>query len=266
MSVSFLSDPIELEAGEKRILSLSLDDPSILWEGERVSFSYDVKIGEFYAERKLEKACVQPRWMARKIPLEGGGTPNLHLLSGGQISRGEKHWGGLTDLSALGTLTVTDGTSLTLSLAVTDDNVLFSGGKFPFDNDGIQIYFDRRPAANRLAGDTSFGIYGLLVRPGVFDETSSVTALNADVVKPEEISVSVHRTNDGYAILMDIPFTSLGGAPQPGTVWGFDLIVNDRDRGVRRDMQMIWSGALPGERTYLREDHHNPDRFGIIRF
>ncbi len=266
VSVSFLSDPIELEAGEKRILSLPLDDPSILWEGERVSFSYDVKIGEFYAERKLEKACVQPRWMARKIPLEGGGTPNLHLLSGGQISRGEKHWGGLTDLSALGTLTVTDGTSLTLSLAVTDDNVLFSGGKFPFDNDGIQIYFDRRPSANRLAGDTSFGIYGLLVRPGVFDEASSVTALSADVSKPEEISVSVHRTDDGYAILMDIPFTSLGGAPQHGTVWGFDLIVNDRDRGVRRDMQMIWSGALPGERTYLREDHHNPDRFGIIRF
>ena len=117
-----------------------------------------------------------------------------------------------------------------------------------------------------MAGDTSFGVYGLLVRPGVFDEAASVAPLTRDVTKSEEISVSVRRTPEGYAVLLDIPFTSLGGAPQPGAVWGFDLIVNDRDRGVRRDMQMIWSGALPGERTYRREDHHNPDRFGVIRF
>lgn len=265
--VSFQPEALLLSPGEARTLSLPLDDPSILWEEERVSFSYDLEAGALHTEHKLEKACAIPRWLARQFPLDScGGQPNLHLLSAGQISRGEKHWGGPQDLSALGLLTVSDGTSLTLSLAVTDDQVLFSGGKFPFDNDGIQLYFDRRPLSHRMAGDTSFGVYGLLVRPGVFDEVASVVPLTKDVAKPEEISVSVRRTQEGYAILLDIPFTSLGGAPQPGAVWGFDLIINDRDRGVRRDMQMIWSGALPGERTYLREDHHNPDRFGIIRF
>ena len=42
--------------------------------------------------------------------------------------------------------------------------------------------------------------------------------------------------------------------------------MNDRDSGVRRDLQLIWSGAYPGERLYLREDHHDPERFGLIRF
>lgn len=265
--LSFLGKSVELSGGEERVFGLSLNDPSVSTEKDKLLFDYTVKAGTMIRENRMTRSALSPEWLPRLIPLDSAPwNPNLIFDSISQISRGEKRWGGKEDLSAEGMMTVSGGTSLTLNLHITDDHVLFSGGKFPFDNDGIQIYFDRRTEDYRKVDYATEGVYGLLVRPGVFDETSTVAPITKWVKKPEEISVSVYTTQNGYNILMDIPFTSLGGIPGKGEVWGFDLVLNDRDRGVRRDMQMIWSGALPNERTYLREDHHDPMRFGLIRF
>ena len=137
--------------------------------------------------------------------------------------------------------------------------VQFSGGKFPYDNDSVQLCFSRPD------GDGTNAVSRVMLMGSVSDEACVVRPVE-NIRHPEEISLSIQKTEDGYELLADIPFHCLGGAPEQGEVWGFDLLVNDRDSGVRRDLQLIWSGALPGERLYLREDHHDASRFGMIRF
>ena len=210
--------------------------------------------------RRWEKAIVCPEWLPRRIPLDSAPfQPNLMLEGEKKVARNERRWGGEADLSARGMLTVTGGSSLTLRLKVRDDRVLFSGGKFPYDNDTVQLCFSR-PAAN---GERQ--VSRVMFSGSVADEAAVVRPVE-NLQNPEEISLSVWETEGGYALLADIPFHCLGGAPEKGETWGFDLLVNDRDSGVRRDLQLIWSGAYPGERLYLREDHHDPERFGLIRF
>ena len=80
----------------------------------------------------------------------------------------------------------------------------------------------------------------------------------------DDIAVSTCLIEGGYEMLMHIPWNSIGGKPEQGDIWGFDIIINDRDSGVRRDLQMVWSGCYEGERTYLMEQYHDPKRFGML--
>ncbi|MFO7636704.1 MAG: sugar-binding protein, partial [Clostridia bacterium] len=192
------------------------------------------------------------------------GEPLFLLQDKSQVRRAEKHWEGPHDLSAAA-WACHDGERFLLKVCVTDDHVYFGGGKFYFDNDSIQVYFDNRGELHRKAGSMQ-GTYGLMVLPGAYDNCARVQSIGEKIHGLEKIGVSVVETEEGYEVFLDIPWECVGGAPAAGERRGFDIIVNDRDRGVRRDLQMVWSGCQEDERIYLREDHHNPDRFGVVVF
>jgi hypothetical protein len=66
------------------------------------------------------------------------------------------------------------------------------------------------------------------------------------------------RTGAGYVVECVLP---AGAVAPPGTPFALDLLVNDvAQRRERRRGQLVLGGALPGERTYLRGDRHDPAR------
>ncbi len=267
ITLSFIDEPVTLKSSEHRIFSLGLNDSGVIAADGFMTLRYTLQAGSLTLDRSYTKKCLILSHEERLFPLDSKPlVPNIVLDSPDLVSRGEKRWSGKDDLSAVGSLYVSGETSLTLRLEVLDDTVCFSGGKFPYDNDSVMVYFDRRSPQYKHLGYATDGVYGLLLKPGMFGEAAMVSPLTSCVKKPEEVSLSIYETEKGYNLLADIPFSSLGGAPKKGEVWGFDLVLNDRDSGVRRDLQMIWSGALPDERIYLREGSHSPRRFGIICF
>ncbi len=239
-----------------------LDEEAVQVSGQWAELEYTAVLtqsGKVF-RRKWKKALLEPEWKERAVPLNGPDfAPDFRMEDASFTARNEHRWQGEADLSAQGMLFVSGGTSLTLRLRVRDDCVQFSGGKFPYDNDSVQLCFSRPD------GDGTNAVSRVMLMGSVSDEACVVRPVE-NIRHPEEISLSIQKTEDGYELLADIPFHCLGGAPEQGEVWGFDLLVNDRDSGVRRDLQLIWSGALPGERLYLREDHHDASRFGMIRF
>jgi len=189
--------------------------------------------------------------------------PNIILNKKTQVRRAEKHWQGCNDLSAEAMICRND-TGIILKVKVRDDNVLFSGGKYYYDNDSIQIYFDRRKDRYRGIAKATPGLYGFTVIPGTYDNSSTIKAVWTETENIDDIAVSTCLIEGGYEMLMHIPWNSIGGKPEQGDIWGFDIIINDRDSGVRRDLQMVWSGCYEGERTYLMEQYHDPKRFGML--
>jgi len=212
----------------------------------------------------LQKPTVTIKTVKDTKPLDSfEWEPNIILNKKEQVRRAEKHWQGCDDLSAEAMICRND-TGIILKVRVRDDNVLFSGGKYYFDNDSIQVYFDRRKDKYRTMAKATPGLYGFTVIPGTYDNSSTIKAVWSETENIGKIAVSTCLIEDGYEILMHIPWSSIGGKPEKGEIWGFDIIINDRDSGVRRDLQMVWSGCYEGERIYLREQYHDPKRFGLL--
>jgi hypothetical protein len=106
-----------------------------------------------------------------------------------------------------------------------------------------------------------------MLKGGSNGNVSKAIAMTKCVRDITGISLSMNKTDTGYDICADIPFHCIGGKPSKGEIWGFDLVISDRDCGVRRELIAYWSGALPKERTYMcGEDDHDPRRFGLLMF
>ncbi len=256
------TNSIWLKDSESIVLVTRLDTGKI--NNGLLSIPYTVKTGSYEISDLFTKPLVVAKAIGNNKPVDTfEWEPNILLNSKSQVRRGEKHWQGMNDLSAEAMICKNE-TDLILKVKVKDDNVLFSGGKFYFDNDSIQVYFDRREEKYRNVTSITPGIYGFIVVPGVFDNSSSLITVGTEINDLDSIGVSTCITDEGYEVLMSIPWSSIGGRPKEGDIWGFDIIVNDRDSGVRRDLQMIWSGCYENERTYLMEQNHNPKRFGLL--
>ena len=192
---------------------------------------------------------------------------NIFINDISAISRAERKWKGEEDLSASGSIFVSSGRSLSIVLNVKDDKVLFSGGKYEYDNDNIQLYFNKRKEEFRNVDVLTDEVYSLMLKGGSSGNVSKAIAMTKCVKDINGISLSISNTDCGYDVCVDIPFHCLGGKPSKGDIWGFDLTISDRDSGVRRELIAYWSGALPNERTYMcGEDDHDPRRFGLLMF
>lgn len=190
-------------------------------------------------------------------------NPNILINSKSQMRRGDKDWGGTSDISGEA-MVFNRGNFLTVKCKVTDDTVLFSGGKYPYDNDSIQVYIGRRDDRLKDADEVTKVVYGFLLVPGVNGNISCLKAVNRSRVSTEKTIACVKLNDTGYEAFIDIPWENIGGIPKTGEVMGFDIILNDRDTGERRDFQMVWSGCFDDERIYLKEDSHNPLRLGSL--
>lgn len=179
--------------------------------------------------------------------------PNLLLKEERQVIRGEAFWMGPEDLSAEGRMAVI-GQELVLEVKVTDSVSCFTGGKYIWDNDSIQLYFRRKDAFH----------YQFLVLPVTEEGCAQILDTTKEHCQAEAIGVSGEAVRDGYYVLVSIPFAAIGGLPVSGEQIEFDLILNDRDTGVRRDKQMIWSGVYRDMRTYLKDTAHTDYCYGVI--
>jgi hypothetical protein len=134
------------------------------------------------------------------------------------------------------------------------------GTENPLDNeraeingDGVQLYVQRSPESA-----SSTDVLGWLLVP---DERAAPAVRVIALTPPasrEPPEARWRRTAHGYAIELAIPRALLG---EPGSTFGFDLIVNECAPGrERRRGQLVLSGAR-GEFVYLQGDRHDPARF-----
>ena len=264
-STSFAGE-MELAGGEVRSISLTMEHPAVHRDEGKLRFDYAVRALDVEVSGCLNRALVVPD-VGDLASLRNGAATNLIMADQDHVARTEKRWQGTEDLSATGTLMIHGEEGLALRLRVKDGCVLFDGGKFPFDNDSVELFVDRRGAEYRHEDFMPDGCYGVQFLGGRSGDVSWARPLGGSLRAPEKIAVAMEQLPDGYELVADIPFECLGGRPEAGELWGFDLLVNDRDSGVRRDQQLIWSGcAEKDERIYLREDHHDPRRFGLLHF
>ncbi len=256
------SNKFLLNKFESKVFAVDIDEKYIS-NGE-LSIPYNINVENYETNNVLKKSLVAAKAIGDNKPIDSfDWEPKIILNKSSQIRRAEKHWQGCKDLSGEAMI-CTNESGLILKVKIKDDRVLFSGGKYCFDNDSIQIYFDRREEKYRNLTSITQGIYGFIVVPGVFGNASSVITIGTEIKEIHRIGVSTYLANEGYEILMLIPWDCIGGKPKKGVVWGFDLIINDRDSGIRRDLQMIWTGCCEDERTYLMDKEHNPQRFGLL--
>lgn len=188
---------------------------------------------------------------------------NLLMERPEQVARAQNHWAGPDDLSARGVI-ATALEALLLVLEVRDNTPNFTGGKFPYDNDSVQLYFDRREAPTAFDSSKAAGIYGLLVLPEQADECTHLQSIGGENIDTSAIAATTRVTEGGYRLRLRIPFESIGGPLQKGAQIGLGIAINDRDHGIRRDKQLYWGDALPNERIYLREDLLSPGHFGVL--
>lgn len=262
---SFLDKSIFLAKNESKEYLVPVSIAENTKDG-KINVDYEVTVGSFKLKRVYSKPLAKVKMLKREGTLDSfKWEPNIILKDRLQIRRGEKHWTGVEDLSGEAMIIGTEN-DLILRIKVSDDWVLFEGGKFFYDNDSIQIYFDRRDEKYRNVTSLTKNIYGIITVPGVNDNSSTVKTAGTNIEDISRIGISVKKGEKGYETLVAIPWELIGGRPKSGDLWGFDLIINDRDSGVRRDLQMIWSGCAADERTYLMQEHHNPKRFGLILF
>ena len=265
VSSSLVNGIIYLDKNESKEYITPLDMAQNIIE-DKLCISYVVEVGSFKVKRDYIKSIEKIKMIKGKGVLDSfEWKPNILLKDKLQVRRGEKHWQGLEDLSGEAMLFATEK-DLVLRVKVSDDCVLFGGGKFYYDNDSIQIYFDRRDEKYRNITSLTKNIYEFITIPGVNDNCSTVVTLGTNIKDNNGVGISIHKTEMGYESLLAIPWELIGGRPNSGDLWGFDLIINDRDSGARRDLQMVWTGCAADERIYLLQEHHNPKRFGLIIF
>lgn len=262
--ITLINEKIKLKPFEERKLAISIEKLYKYIKNENIDITYSIIYNEKEFIRHYKKAYTKIKNSVSTDFLTNiNFMPNLTMDSIKQVRRGEKKWEGINDVSAKAMICNT-GDNMYIDIKIKDDSVQFDGGKFPFDNDSIQVYIDRRDSSFRKVGKITKGVYGILVVPGVNDNPSTIVSIDNKIVHIEKIGVSTNIVSNGYEITLMIPWECLGGLPIADSLIGFDVIVNDRDSGVRRDLQMLWSGCLENERIYLREDSHNPIRFGLL--
>lgn len=253
---------IHLDAYQYEIFRFPINQKGVSIENGFLKVAYSVN------RKPFVKKIVNTFVYDRSEPInEADLKKNLFINDESAISRAERRWKGEDDLSASGSIFVSSDKSLTIVLNVKDDNVLFSGGKYEYDNDNIQLYFNRRREEFRNVDVLTDQVYSIMLKGGSNGNVSKAIAMTKCVKDISGISLSMNKTDTGYDICADIPFHCIGGKPSKGEIWGFDLVISDRDCGVRRELIAYWSGALPKERTYMcGEDDHDPRRFGLLMF
>lgn len=228
-----------------------------------IEYQYTLDTGNGPLPRIWKKAFVAIPTVAKTLPVDAFPfQPNLFIRKPEQIRRNEKHYNGPQDLS-LEAMLADNGESLILRAKVQDDVVLFSGGKFPYDNDSLQIHIDMRSAADYDSHKSTDGVVSLLLVPPANGEQTRVLPTGKTKINTDLITASMCETATGYEALVVIAWEALGGRPQANTLFGLDILLNDRDSGVRRDLQGVWSGCAEQERAYLKQASHETTRFGV---
>ncbi len=148
-----------------------------------------------------------------------------------------KYFGGDDDMKArLSVGWSSEG--LHLAFSVDDDEPMDVSGSSPWSVDGVEIFIDSRPEADRVDGYTRGVSQNVLaaLRP------NSASEGNSAWTAPGDFSWQTHTREGGYNMEFTFPAERIrpGWVPAPGDSLRFDAYVNDRDTDGQ-STHRLWS-------------------------
>jgi hypothetical protein len=180
-----------------------------------------------------------------------------------QVIAAANAWKGPEDLSAKFAVAL-DEQNVYIAVRVTDDTVAFNTQVA--DEDGIELYLASPPRGEIcFARDPEW--HRLIVTPFAAGGTTQGDATGAahsiaygsGRVKPTQAAYV--REANGYTIELALPRQEIGWSGGREVDRQFDIMINDRDRGTRRESQLVWSGTAgntSSSRYYGRVSVANP--------
>jgi hypothetical protein len=139
-----------------------------------------------------------------------------------------------------------DDEHLYVAVQVRDENVAFNTQAT--EGDGVELYF-ASPVASEITFPRDTDWHRLVVTPFTGDGTSAGEAAGKARIQQfgaqtlAEVRAAYARGGTGYAIELAVPWRELGWRQRPDARTQFDLALNDRDLGPRRESQLTWSGT-----------------------
>jgi len=173
-----------------------------------------------------------------------------------QATIGADVWQGPQDLSAEFAV-AEDAANVYVAVRVLDDMVSFSSS--PTDGDSIEL-FTAEPEQREITFSRDPDWHHLVVAPFSSDDgqsrgsstgTASVRQLGPRGIWGRDLAATEFpsaqaayvRQEHGYVVEMSLPRQDLGWTNLGDRTPEFDIAINDRDSGARREKQVTWSGT-----------------------
>jgi outer membrane protein assembly factor BamB len=218
-------------------------------------------VGSAAGEFKRGKVVLPTARRVKAVARGGVSTAAFAVNELTQLSAGRKEWTGPADCSARVTVRRT-ADAFEITVDVTDDVVTFAGVRRR-QTDGVEIYLDTRPDAERKKNPTRYGKgavqiiclplakNGAAISPGFWARSGA---------KPiPGLKATSFVRNNGYRIVVHIPKDALKADYYvPEGELRIDVGINDTDAGGRRKSQIIWSGN--------NDNWLDPSCFGRVLF
>jgi len=158
-------------------------------------------------------------------------------FAGGGSGRG---WTGPDDSSAVASLRRgADG--FTVTVDVTDDKIHLAH-ELPWENDGVELFFDLRPDATRGKADYDKGVLQVIFNPSKAGGPAAVH-YGSETQQVPGLKATSQITPTGYRIEAFFPFEGLKvNHVLPGEFFNFDVMIDDSDSPEGRDTIHCWAG------------------------
>jgi hypothetical protein len=159
-----------------------------------------------------------------------------------------------------------DDTALYIAASVTDSQLNTDPAHVDDDgiweDDSIELMFDTLHNVGTTLQNDDYKFF-VNIQNVHTDSLAFDRSWNASYTSEVQLSGTVNDNTDtdtGYTIEIAIPWSNWGISPPAiNDVWGFELVMNDRNSSGERD----WS---PWANTYQDGDPNNPDGWGDLRF
>jgi arylsulfatase A-like enzyme len=182
----------------------------------------------------------------------------IFIRDSSQVVLGEENWYGPKDCSTHGYLNRSTG-GLLFTIEVYDDSVKTGNAK-PFQNDGVELYFDFRPPRLRENNFYQKGVFQAIILPDPGENQIAPIEWypkSYDSGIPGTLAYTELR-DSGYVVQVSIPYSSLKRNHYwPRTHFYMDIAVNDADTGIR-ESQIMWAGKV--------DNYLNPHNFKDVSF
>ena len=162
-----------------------------------------------------------------------------------QVSGAASAWKGTNDLSAQFAV-AQDEQNVYVAVRVTDDTVAYHTQVL--DSDGIEI-FTASPAQGEISFARDGDLHRFIVTPFATDGLSPgdpagparVVSIGSGKLKPLQAAYS--RDSKSYVVELALSRQDLGWTAGRSATHELDIAINDRDLGLKRESQLIWSGT-----------------------
>lgn len=183
--------------------------------------------------------------MDKKIEVDGNledwaDVPAVVVDHASQIMDEKDHWKGPQDASAT-MQAATDGTLLSVAFKVSDDQLCAEKSKTSWNNDGVELFWDARPADKR-DGKAGPGTGQIILNiPAQGEKPAAYIAAEKEPIK-SDLKTAYKKIDGGYVIELSIPLKDLGmtGPVVEGQGINLEMSLDDRDEDAAGEGHMTY--------------------------